>query len=177
MYGSTQIILVSVRPLGFLSYSNMIGIAQLPAIGGLFLGDLGDVGATGSFPISQDQRNSVRARVRYQVHPRFWIATIAQYGSGLPSEADSSDIPSLIQQYGQQIVDKVNFSAGRVRPNFSFDASLRVDVWKRESRAVTFQISGQNLTDRLNVINFAGLFSGTAIAPSRSVNARLRYDF
>ena len=162
---------------GFLSYSNMIGTAELPAVGGLFLGDLGAISATGTFPVTQDQRNTARARLRFQVHPRLWIATITQYGSGLPSEADSSDIPSLIQQYGQQVVDKVNFSAGRVRPNFSFDASLGVDVWKRESRAVTFQITGQNLTDRLNVINFTGLFSGTAIAPPRGVNARLRYDF
>jgi hypothetical protein len=162
---------------GFLSYSNMIGTAQLPAVGGLFLGDLGAINATGSFPVTQDQRNTARGRVRYQVHPRLWIATIAQYGSGLPSEADGSDVPSLIQQYGQQIIDKVNFSASRVRPNLSFDASLGVEAWKRESRKVTFQVSGQNLTDRLNVINFAGLFSGTAIAPPRSVNARLRYEF
>lgn len=162
---------------GSLSYSNMIGVAQLPAAGGLFLGDLGEVGATGSFPITQDQRNTARANLRYQVHPRVWIAANAQYGSGLPSEADSSNIPGLIQQYGQQIVNQVNFSAGRVRPNFSFDASLGVDVWKRESRSMTFQISGQNLTDRLNVINFAGLFSGTAVAAPRSVDARLRYAF
>jgi outer membrane receptor for Fe3+-dicitrate len=162
---------------GFLSYSNMIGIAQLPAVGGLFLGDLGSINAVGTFPVSQDQRNTARARVRYQVHPRLWVATIAQYGSGLPSEADSSDIPSLIQQYGQHIVEKVNFDARRVRPNFSLDASVGVDVWKRESRTVTFQLTGQNLSDRLNVVNFAGLFSGTAIAPPRSVNARLRYDF
>jgi len=164
---------------GFLSYSNMIGTAQLPVAGGLFLGDqaTGAIGATGAFPISQDQRNTARARTRYQLHPHVWAAAIAQYGSGLPVEADSSDIPSLISQYGQQIIDKVNFSAGRVRPNFSVDASVGVDLWKKESRAVTFQIAGENLTNRLNVINFAGLFSGTAIAPPRSVNAKLRFDF
>lgn len=162
---------------GFLSYSNMIGTAQLPAVGGLFLGDLSAVGGTGSFPVTQDQRNTARAYLRYQIHPRVWIATTAQYGSGLPSEADGTGIPGLIQQYGPQIVNQVNFSAGRVRPNFSFDASLGVDVWKRDTRTLTFQISGQNLTDRLNLINFAGLFSGTAIAPPRSVDARLRYEF
>jgi outer membrane receptor for Fe3+-dicitrate len=128
-------------------------------------------------PVSQDQRNTARMRARYQVSRRLWIAGIAQYGSGLPVEADGSDIPSLVLQYGQQIIDKVNFNADRVRPNFSLDASLGADVWRRESRAVTFQITCQNLTDRLNAIDFAGLFSGTAIAPPRSVNARLRYDF
>jgi len=135
------------------------------------------IGAAGSFAISQDQRNTVRSRLRYQIHPRLWVAAVAQYGSGLPVEADDVDIPSLIQQYGREIIDKVNFSAGRVRPNFSLDASLGVDVWKKETRAVTFQITSQNLTDRLNVINFAGLFSGTAIASPRGVSARLRYEF
>jgi outer membrane receptor for Fe3+-dicitrate len=164
---------------GFLSYSNLAGTAALPVVGGLFLGDeaLGAIGAKGSFPVTQDQRNTARAYLRRQVHPRFWISTVAQYGSGLPSEADSGDISSLIGQYGPQIIARVNFGAGRVRPNFSPDASAGVDISKRESRSLAFQISGQNLTDRLNVINFAGLFSGTAIAPPRSVNASLRYEF
>jgi hypothetical protein len=34
-----------------------------------------------------------------------------------------------------------------------------------------------NLTDRLNVINFAGLFSGTALAPPRSFGVRVQFDF
>jgi hypothetical protein len=33
------------------------------------------------------------------------------------------------------------------------------------------------LTDRLNVINFAGLFSGTAIAAPRSFSLRLMIEF
>jgi outer membrane receptor for Fe3+-dicitrate len=164
---------------GFLSYTNMRGTAELPVAGGLFLGDeaAGAIGARGTFPVTQDQRNTARARLRYQLRPRLWLAGIARYGSGLPSEARGSDIPSLVSQYGQEIVSRVNFSSGRVRPNFSLDASAGVDVWKRELRDVTFQITVQNLTDRLNLIDFAGLFSGTAIAAPRSVNARLRYDF
>jgi hypothetical protein len=34
-----------------------------------------------------------------------------------------------------------------------------------------------NLTNRLNVINFAGLFSGTAIAAPRSFSLRLTTEF
>ena len=34
-----------------------------------------------------------------------------------------------------------------------------------------------NLTNRLNVINFAGLFSGTAIGPPRSIAVRLSAEF
>jgi len=35
----------------------------------------------------------------------------------------------------------------------------------------------RNLTNRLNVINFAGLFSGTALGAPRSVAIRLRAEF
>jgi hypothetical protein len=42
---------------------------------------------------------------------------------------------------------------------------------------VTVQADVLNLADRLNVINFAGLFSGTAIAPPRSFGVRLRTEF
>jgi hypothetical protein len=39
------------------------------------------------------------------------------------------------------------------------------------------QADVRNLTDRLNVINFAGLFSGTALAAPRSGAVRVRADF
>ncbi len=165
---------------GFLSYSNMIGIAQLPVAGGLFLGDdaVGVLGVTSSFPISQDQRNTARARMRYQVHPRFWIAASAEYGSGLPVEIDGdADIGDLEAQYGPQIINRVNFNAGRVRPNFSLDLSAGVDLWKHEKSILRLQGDVENLTNKLNVINFAGLFSGTAIAPPRSGTVRLRFEF
>jgi hypothetical protein len=165
---------------GFLSYSNMIGIAQLPVVGGLFLGyeAQGVLGVSNTFPISQDQRNTARAQVRYQVLPRLWVAAAAEYGSGLPVEINgNSGIDALTAQYGQQIVNRVNFSAGRVRPNFSLDASLGVDLWKREKKELHLEAEMENLTNRLNVINFAGLFSGTAIAPPRSGSVRLQFQF
>ncbi len=166
---------------GFLSYSNMIGTAQLPVTGGLFLGDnaAGVLGVRTTFPISQDQRNTARARLRYQLHPRVWIAATAEYGSGLPTDinANEIDIPSLVAQYGQPIIDKVNFSAGRVRPNFSLDVSFGTELWKREKQNLRLEVEGENLTDRLNVIDFEGLFSGTAIAPPRSGSLRLQYNF
>jgi hypothetical protein len=34
-----------------------------------------------------------------------------------------------------------------------------------------------NLTDRLNVLNFAGLFSGTALAPPRRLGVRAQVEF
>src|SRR5205085_11077269 len=75
---------------GFLSYSNLIGIAQLPITGGLFLGSdaEGVLGVKEKFAISQDQRNTARARLRCQLHPRVWVALMAEYGSGLPVDID-----------------------------------------------------------------------------------------
>jgi outer membrane receptor for Fe3+-dicitrate len=64
-----------------------------------------------------------------------------------------------------------------VRPSFALNASIGAELWRHEKRSVTAQADILNLTDRLNVINFAGVFSGTAVAPPRSVGVRLRIDF
>ena len=40
---------------------------------------------------------------------------------------------------------------------------------------MSFQFDVINVTGRLNVINFSGLFSGTAIAPTRMIGTRLRF--
>jgi hypothetical protein len=42
---------------------------------------------------------------------------------------------------------------------------------------VKLQADVMNLTDRLNVINFAGLFSGTAVGSPRSFGLRLTAEF
>ncbi|MBV8569917.1 MAG: TonB-dependent receptor [Acidobacteriaceae bacterium] len=165
---------------GFLSYSHLVGTAWLPVTGGFFLGEdtQGVLGVTSSFPISQDERNYARARVRYQITPRIWAALSAQYGSGLPVEINgNADIPTLTAQYGPQIVSRVNFSAGRVRPNFSLDVAAGADLWKRERSALRIQGEITNLTGNLNLINFAGLFSGTAVGIPRSANVQLQFEF
>jgi outer membrane receptor for Fe3+-dicitrate len=133
--------------------------------------------ATNSFAITQDQRNTARARARYQIVPRAWVALSAEYGSGLPVEVDNAEIDDLEAQYGPRIVSRVNFDRGRVRPNFSLDVSGGVELWKREKSALRIQGEIDNLTDKLNVIDFAGLFSGTAVAPPRSGNVRLQFEF
>jgi hypothetical protein len=51
------------------------------------------------------------------------------------------------------------------------------DLWKHEKRSVSVQGDVTNLTNRLNVIDFAGLLSGTAIAPPRGFGVRLRMEF
>jgi hypothetical protein len=42
---------------------------------------------------------------------------------------------------------------------------------------VRFQVDGENLNNRLNVIDFGGLFSGNAIGPARSGTMRLNTSF
>ena len=163
---------------GFLSYSNMIGSGFLPVTGGLFLGDNAGhaLSPSGAFPVTQDQRNTARSRFRYQVAPRLWLAVGASYGSGLPVEFDGN-AEDAIAQFGKRIVDRVNFSRGRVRPAFSLDGSAGAVLYKKEKQSVRLQADVLNLTDRLNVINFAGVFSGTALASPRTIAVRLQTEF
>jgi hypothetical protein len=55
--------------------------------------------------------------------------------------------------------------------------SAGAELYRSEHRSAELQIQSTNLTDQLNVINFASVFSGTAVAPSRSIAARLRFAF
>jgi len=164
---------------GFLSYSNQSAEAQGPITGGLFLGsDASGLNDASRFAVTQDQRNTVRARVRVQAAKRVWAAVSAQYGSGLPVELDqNADLSFLLAQYGPQILSRVNLERGRVKPGFALGAAAGVEFYRKENRALNLQVEGYNLTDRLNVIDFAGLFSGTAVAPPRSASARLRFTF
>ncbi|MGB9404810.1 MAG: TonB-dependent receptor [Candidatus Acidiferrales bacterium] len=167
------------RVSGYVSYSYIVGSAYFPVTGGLFLGQ-DAVSATtttsGRFWDSQDQRNTVRTRFRYQLIKRAWLAFGSEYGSGLPVDFDGTEAQAL-QQYGQAVVDRVNFERGRVRPSLSFDASAGVDLWKNDRVTTRLQVDGEDLNNRLNVIDFAGLFSGNAIGPSRSYFARFVAQF
>jgi hypothetical protein len=51
------------------------------------------------------------------------------------------------------------------------------ELYKRDRYATTLQADFENLNDRLNVIDFGGLFSGNAIAPPRSYSLRLQMSF
>jgi TonB-dependent Receptor Plug Domain len=162
---------------GFLSYSYQVGNAWYPVTGGLFLGgDAQDVPTTGHFPDSQDQRHTVRGRLRCQVHPRFWVAGGIQYDTGLPFEFDG-DPATALMEYGQAVFDRLNFDRGRILPAFQVNASAGADIYKSDRLKMHFQVDGQNLTNVLNVIDFGGLFSGNAIGPSRSFSLRLGSTF
>ncbi len=172
---------------GFASYSYEVGNVWNPVTGGLFLGDDADAAAsalTGHFPDSQDQRNTVRGRVRYQVIPRLWIAGGVQYDTGLPFEFSCD--PSLTtqeciqgqaDQYGQDVVDRINFDRGRILPSFQVNASAGADLYSNDRVKMHIQADGENLNNVVDVIDFGGLFSGNAIGPSRSFSLRLTTSF
>jgi outer membrane receptor protein involved in Fe transport len=168
----------------FASYSNMLGTANSPVTGWLFVEggeavELRDIAQR--FPISQDQRNTAVSMVRYEPHPRIWFMVRGRYGSGLPVELEDDDDEEDqgakdggISSIPPAILDQVNFERGRVRPNFNLDFSVGTRLWRNADKAVNLQVDVINATDRLNVINFSGVFSGTALAPSRMVGVKLR---
>jgi len=164
---------------GYLSYANQSGIGQGPITGGLFLGSdaANALTNTSKFAVTQDQRNSLRARVRFQAPRHAWLAAGTQYGSGLPANIGNANASDLLAAYGQQILNHVDLARGRVKPNLSFDAAAGAEIFRKEQRSATMQIQWANLANRLNVINFASLFSGTAVGEPRSVTASLRMTF
>ena len=92
---------------GFASYSYIVGNAWFPVTGGLFLNDeaaAAETQLTGHFPDSQDQRNTVRGRIRYQITPRLWIASGIQYDTGLPFafDGDPSTVLRAIRPAGPE---------------------------------------------------------------------------
>jgi len=166
---------------GALSYANQLGIGQGPITGGLFIGSeaVSGVPDNSHFWVSQDQRNTTHARIRFEVTKRLWLATESSYGSGLPVELDTGDTNYnfLLAQYGPSILGQVDFARSRVRPSYSLDAGAGFDLYEQDNKRVSLQIQGSNLTNHLNLINFASLFSGTALAAPRSLGVRLKVAF
>jgi outer membrane receptor for Fe3+-dicitrate len=162
---------------GFVSYSNLLGVAISPVTGGLFLGE--DIGSLLQpnlrFPISQDQRNTLQSRIQFQPGAsRWWVAGGMRYESGLPVElGEGTDL----HQFAQAILDQVNFSRGRTKPRHLWDASGGLRLWGDEKRQATVQLDLLNLTNRFYLINFEGLLSGTALGLPRTTVVKLSFQF
>ena len=161
---------------GFASYSYIVGNAWFPVTGGLFLGNNAINPTSGHFPDSQDQRNTVRARVRYQVAPRLWIALGCDYNSGLPFQSDLTP-EQYASEYGHSVVNRLNFDRERILPYFTQNASVGVDLYQNDRRSIRFQGDVANLGNALELIDFGGLFSGNAIGPTRQYTFRLVTTF
>jgi hypothetical protein len=164
---------------GIASYSYIVGNVWNPVTGGLFLGD--DAAAavtqlTGHSPDSQDQRQTIRVRGRYQAATRVWFALGSDYNSGLPFQPDLTP-QQYSAEYGQVVISHLNFNRDRISPYLTENASVGADLYEREKRSVKFQADAQNLSNKLEVIDFGGLFSGNAIGPARSFSLRLSTSF
>jgi outer membrane receptor protein involved in Fe transport len=70
----------------------------------------------------------------------------------------------------------VDIDRGRVKGRFALDVSAGLQLGGDRVR-YTLQLDVRNLTNRFDVINFAGLFSGTALAPPRTIALRVRAGF
>jgi len=164
---------------GFLSYSYIVGNAWFPVTGGLFLGDNATNATTqltGHFPDSQDQRNTARLHIRRQLMSRLWLASSVEYGSGLPFDFGGT-YQQAVAEYGQAVVNRINLNSGRIKPTLSVDLAAGLDLYRKEKRSLRLQADVENLNNRLNVIDFGGLFSGNAIGPPRSYFLRLAATF
>jgi len=164
---------------GFVSYSYQVGNVWLPVTGGLFFGRDASAAATqiaGHIPASQDQRNTLRTRVRYQAAHRLWIAGGAEFDSGLPFEFDG-DPSTVLAQYGSDVLARLNFPRGRILPSVLLNASANLALHRSERFTTLLQADVENLSNTLNVLDFGGLFSGNAIGPPRSFSLRLTTNF
>jgi hypothetical protein len=89
----------------------------------------------------------------------------------------NTDYSFLLSQYGTQVLDRVNFDRQRVRPAYSLDLAGGVDLLRRDRRAMILEAEAANMTNLVNVVNFASLFSGTAIGVPRSASVQLKFQF
>ena len=107
---------------------------------------------------------------------RACLAGGLQYDSGLPFEFDG-DPATVLAQYGQQVLDRINFDRGRVDPAWQLNASSGATLHHTDRFDLKVQADGQNLNNILDVIDCGGLFSGNAIGPPRSGMLRLTTTF
>ncbi len=124
---------------------------------------------TSKFPVSQDQRNRLRAHVRFQAT----AAAVARdsapnIGSGLPADltgpVTSDDIQFFRGTVWPRHRERGEFCGGAGSPEFLARCRSRCHALPQRSRKTSlFEIEGHNLTNRLNVMNFASLFSGTPL--------------
>lgn len=181
VYGAeSQFALPAWGPLSaWINYSYQVASARLPVVGGLFLGDdaAALLNSSARIWVSQDQRHTTHGQIRYQPWSRFWTSAGISYGSGLPVDLNGESYATLVEEFGQAVVNRVNLSTGRILPALALDVSAAVDLYRKESRAIRLQGDIRNLNDRLNLINFASVFSGTAIASPRAFSLHLRFDY
>ena len=96
--------------------------------------------------------------------PRLWVALAADCNTGLPFQADLTP-RQYAAEYGQVVVNHLNFKRDRISPYFTQHVSVGVDLCQHEKRLVRLQSDVANLGNTLELVDFGGLFSGNAIGP------------
>ncbi|HTU47961.1 MAG TPA: hypothetical protein VMF91_23080, partial [Bryobacteraceae bacterium] len=94
-----------------------------------------------------------------------------------PSLTQQQCISNEAQIYGQDVINRLNFTRGRILPATMLNASAGADIYRTDRVNMQFELDGEDLNSVVNVIDFGGLFSGNAIGPARSVYARLTTTF
>ena len=97
-----------------------------------------------------------------------------RYGSGLPVELEEELNTAGVDP---RLLERVNLERGRLRPSLTLDLAAGADLYTHEKRTLRLQGDVTNLLDRLNIINFSGLFSGTAVAAPRAFSVRMSLEF
>ncbi len=157
------------------AYSYLVGRARLPVSGGLLLEDsTALLQSAATIAITQDQRNTARAQLRYGFGDRAWISAGERFLSGLPFDGDAaSDLATV----DPRLIARLDLSRQRIRPFAITDAQFGVRIWQAEHKSIDFSVQAANLFNQVDLIDFAGVFSGTAVGPPRNANARIRIEF
>jgi len=95
----------------------------------------------------------------------------------LPANIGNANVNDLLAAFDSGFWIAWIWLAGECGRIFSLDVAAGAEIYHKESRSAALQIQVANLANRLNLINFASLFSGTALAEPRSVSASLRLTF
>src|SRR5260370_26445332 len=106
---------------------------------------------------------------------RVWVVGGVEYGSGLPFGFEGIQ-EDATAQFGQAITDRVNFGRAASNPICRSMPQPRI-LWKTDKFTARLQADAENIKNRFNLLDFAGLFSGTAIEPPRSYALRLTNTF
>jgi len=75
------------------------------------------------------------------------------------------------------VTSHLNFNRDRIHPSLTESASLGAELYTHEKHSLKLQGDLQNLSNKLQVLDFGGLFSGNAIGPARTLSVRLTSSF
>ena len=100
-----------------------------------------------------------------------WLQVLTDAPTRAASLRDHARLPQDVATLAGWLATRLGYKGGIIAGLLMVAAGGFV-VAKAKRRALSVQADVRNLANRLNVINFAGLFSGTALGAPRSRVAR-----